>query len=133
MELVSVPTAKSLDDAITATESALQARKFSVLYHLDINEKLVEKGLPPVPPFHILEVCSAPRAREALSLNQEVGYFLPCKVVVYEDAASHRTIIGLEPPSLIPELLQDPALDSLAHEVEDLLHAAILEAAGEPA
>jgi uncharacterized protein (DUF302 family) len=133
VELVSVPTAKSLDDAITATEAALQARKFSVLYHLDINEKLVEKGLPPVPPFHILEVCSAPRAREALSLNQEVGYFLPCKVVVYEDAASHRTIIGLEPPSLIPELLQDPALDSLAHEVEDLLHAAILEAAGEPA
>jgi uncharacterized protein (DUF302 family) len=124
-------TDKSVEAALTAVERALAKRQFAVLWHLDINQKLEEKGLPPAAPFHVLEVCSAPRARQALTTNQQVGYFLPCKLVVYREEATGRTHIGLQRPRLMVDLLNDPALVPLADEVESLLGAAVAEAAGE--
>jgi uncharacterized protein (DUF302 family) len=123
-------TSKSVAQAIAAVERALAARQFAVLWHLDINEKLREKGLPEGPPFHVLEVCSAPRAQQALETNQQVGYFLPCKIVVYQDARTGGTEVGLQRPQLMVDLLGDPALEPLAQEVETLLSAAVAEAAG---
>jgi uncharacterized protein (DUF302 family) len=125
------PTRKTIAAAIQAVEVSLARRQFGVLWHLDINEKLVDKGLEPAAPFHVLEVCSAPRARTALTTNQQVGYFLPCKIVVYEDQGQAGTVIGLLRPRLMMDLLGDPALEPLADEVEDLLLQAITEAAGE--
>ncbi len=123
------PTDKTVEDSIKAVEDALKTRQFSVLWHLDINEKLREKGLDPAAPFHVLEVCSAPRALQALTTNQQVGYFLPCKIVVYEDTQTGGRVIGLQRPRLMMELLGDPALEPLANEVEELLEAAVTEAA----
>lgn len=123
-----VDTALSVDAAIRAVEKALAARQFGVLWHLDISEKLKEKGLSGGLPFHILEVCSPPRAQAALNTNQKVGYFLPCKVVVYATDAGN-TRIGLLRPRLMTDLLADPRLDALADEVDALLSAAIEEAA----
>lgn len=124
-----VSTTKSVKDAIVAVGAALKDHQFSVLWDLDINQKLSEKGFEPEPPFHILEVCSAPRAKEALHTNQTVGYFLPCKVVVYEDRASHQTVIGYVKPDVLMGLLEDGALQTLAHEVDQLMLAAINQAA----
>lgn len=123
-----VSTAKSVPEALSAVEKSLASRQFGVLWHLDINEKLTEKGLGPVAPFHVLEVCSAPRARQALTTTQEVGYFLPCKVVVYQ-TADQQTRIGLLRPRLMTDLLGDERLRPLAEEVEGILTAAIEEAA----
>lgn len=123
------PTRKTVEEAIQAVEAALKTHQFSVLWHLDINEKLQEKGLEPAAPFHVLEVCSAPRARRALTTNQQVGYFLPCKIVVYEGGQKGETVIGLQRPRLMTELLGDPALEPLADEVEELLEDAVTVAA----
>lgn len=124
-----VPTSKTVESALAAVEQALARRQFAVLWHLDINAKLVEKGLEPGPAFHVLEVCSAPRAKAALATTQQVGYFLPCKVVVYSDQATGATRIGLQRPQLMVELVGDPALQPLAEEVEGLLIGAVNEAA----
>ena len=125
---VAVSTRESVEEAIQSVTERLQAHQFGVLWHLDINEKLEEKGVEPGLPFHILEVCSAPRAKQALTTNQRVGYFLPCKIVVYTDDQTHGTVIGLQRPRLMTELLGDPALEPLANEVELLLTTAIQEA-----
>jgi uncharacterized protein (DUF302 family) len=125
-----VSTQKDVEGAMQALEAALKSRQFSVLWHLDINQKLVEKGLEPGPPFHVLEVCSAPRAKEALTANQQVGYFLPCKMVVYKDHDKGETQIGLLRPGLMMELLGDERLEPLAAEVEGLLKEAAAAAAG---
>lgn len=117
-------------DTIDRITKALAGRGFGVLWHLDINEKLVEKGLEPTAPFHVLEVCSAPRARQALTTNQRVGYFLPCKVVVFEDSATHTVEVGFERPTLMVDLLKEPLLKPLADEVEGILTEALREAAG---
>ncbi len=123
-----VGTARTVADAVAAVTEALARRQFSVLWDLDVNAKLREKGLELGVPYRILEVCSAPRAKQAIETNPHVGYFLPCKVVVY--AAEGGTRIGLVRPQALIDLVEDPRLADLAAEVERTLIEAIAEAAG---
>jgi uncharacterized protein (DUF302 family) len=78
----SVTTTKTPAEAVAAVEAALAERQFSVLWHLHVNETLAKKGFELTPEVHILEVCSAPKAKHALETNPDVANFLPCKVVV---------------------------------------------------
>lgn len=123
-----VSTVKSVDDAVKSVAEALARHQFGVLWDLDINTKLTEKGLEPEPPFRILEVCSAPRAKQALSTNQMVGYLLPCKVLVYQDRESGQTQIGYAKPDALMGLVGDSRLNELAREVDQLLRQAVEEA-----
>lgn len=123
-----VATHKPVDQAAQDVEAALATRKFSVLWALDVNDKLREKGLDLRGRFRILEVCSAPRAKEALEGNPLVTYFLPCKVVVYE--RDGHTEIGLPRPTALMAMLGDDRLQPLAEEVERVLVEAVQEAAG---
>lgn len=123
---VSVSTAKSPADAVKAVEAALAERKFSVLWHLNVGEKLTEKGLTLEPEVHILEVCSAPRAKQAIETNPEVAYFLPCKIVVKR--VNGETEIGLARPTMLMDVLGDGRLQQLAEEVEAVLLEAVTAA-----
>lgn len=49
----------------------------------------------------------------------EVGYFLPCKVAVYEK--EDDVYIGLLNPTVLIELLEDDHLTMIAREVESTL------------
>lgn len=120
---VSFATTKSPAEAVAAVEAALQERKFSVLWHLNVNQKLAEKGLELGPEVHILEVCSAPRAKQAIETNPDVAFFLPCKIVVH--SAGGQTRIGLTKPSILMNLLNDARFNDLAEEVESIMLEAV--------
>jgi uncharacterized protein (DUF302 family) len=122
-----VTTDQPVEQAVAAVGEALGKRRFSVLWDLDVNAKLAEKGLDLAVPYRILEVCSAPRAKQALETNASVGYFLPCKVVVYREGG--RTHIGLPRPEALIALVGDARLADLATEVERVLIEAIDEVA----
>ncbi len=126
--LFAVRTEQGVEAAARAVEAALAQRKFSVLWELDVNAKLEEKGQHLDRPYRILEVCSAPRAREALEAEPNVGYFLPCKVVIYEKDG--HTEIGLPRPTALIGMVGTPELGALAAEVETVLVDAVREAAG---
>jgi uncharacterized protein (DUF302 family) len=120
---VSVATEKAPAEAVKAVEAALAERKFSVLWHLNVNDKLAEKGLSLAPEAHILEVCSAPRAKQALETNLDVAGFLPCKIVV--TSSGGRTEIRLVKPTMLMSVLGDERLKALAEEVEAVLLDAV--------
>lgn len=122
-------TRKTVPEAIAALESALTKRKFSALWHLDMQAKLKEKGQETDRVFHVFEVCSAPHAKVALETNLEVGYFLPCKMVIFEK--DQQTHVGLLRPQLLMDLLGEHRLQDLANTVERDLSAAVDEVAGE--
>jgi uncharacterized protein (DUF302 family) len=48
-----------------------------------------------------------------------VGYFLPCKIVLYED--NQVTKIGMPRPSSMIEMLKDDDLKALAEDIEKRL------------
>jgi uncharacterized protein (DUF302 family) len=79
-----VISGKTIEGAIKSLEDSLKEEKFGVLWMFDIKEKLQEKGLDFSKEFKVLEVCNPVEAQRILSENEMAGYFLPCKMVVYE-------------------------------------------------
>jgi uncharacterized protein (DUF302 family) len=89
------------------------------LWNIDIKEKLQEKELDFQMEFKVLEVCNPKEAFRVLNENQLAGYFLPCKIVVYEDQGN--TKIGMPKPTALISLLNDEKMKKLAKDIEERL------------
>ncbi len=114
-----VETNQSIEEAIASLENNLKEEKFGVLWHLNMQEKLKEKGIDFDQKYHILEVCNPVEAKRVLSENAIVGYFLPCKITVYEDQGT--TKIGLPKPTALIGMVDSGALQGIAEDVEKRL------------
>lgn len=120
---------KRPQEAIAALEAALSERRFSVLWHLDMSATLEGKGFPGHDETHILEVCNAARADEALRMEKDIAYLLPCKMLVRgKDGGSE---VGLLLPSALIGMTDrgTPSLSAFAAAVEEDLRAVVDEAA----
>ncbi|MDK2919572.1 MAG: hypothetical protein PWQ37_2305 [Candidatus Petromonas sp.] len=104
-------------------KKSLNNHNFGVLWELNFKDKLKEKGLDFDKNFKILEVCNPQQAKEVLEKHIEVGYFLPCKMVVYED--NNSVFIGMIKPTQLIGMVDDDQLSNIAVEVERELKSAI--------
>lgn len=121
-----VKTNKSFSTAVEDLKKSLIENNFGVLWELNFKEKLEEKGLDFHQNFKVLEVCNPKQAKEVLDLHIEAGYFLPCKMVVYEK--DNSVYMGMmRPTSMISMFGQDNLL-SIAQHVETVLKKALDEA-----
>lgn len=121
-----VRTEKGFEKAIEVLKESLSNHKFGVLWELNFKDKLKEKGLDFDKNFKILEVCNPKQAKEILEKHIEVGYFLPCKMVVYED--DNSVFIGMLKPTELIGMMDNSELSSIAADVERELKAAIDDA-----
>lgn len=119
-----VETSKSVEEAIQSLEKHLEEEKFGVQWQFNVKETLNNKGFELENPFTILEVCNPQEAQNVLSVNQLVGYFLPCKMVVYENNQG-KTKIGMPRPSSLIQMVEDDSLHEIATEIERRLIACI--------
>ena len=117
-----VETSKSLEEALQSLEESLKEDKFGVLWKFDVKDTLKNKGFELENPYMILEVCNPKEAHKVLSANELVGYFLPCKIVVYQDNQG-KTKIGMPKPSTLIEMVDDDTLKEIASDIEDRLIA----------
>ncbi len=118
-----VTTSKTVDEAVKALENSLQAEKFGVLWDFDLQAKLEEKGMDYKEDYRILEVCNPKEAERVLTKNKLVGYFLPCKIVVYDDGG--QTTIGMPKPTALISMVEDEELKSIAADIEKRLMSSI--------
>ncbi|MFC3039404.1 DUF302 domain-containing protein [Virgibacillus xinjiangensis] len=118
-----VTTKKSVDEAIHSLEEVLKEDQFGVLWNFDIRDTLGKKGFDYDKEFHVLEVCNPGAAKEVLTNNHMAGYFLPCKIVVYEHEGT--THIGMPKPKKLMELTGDHSLDEFAEDIENRLISAM--------
>lgn len=112
-------TQKSIEEAIASLEASLKEEKFGVLWMFDIKGKLQEKGLEFDREFKVLEVCNPHEAQRVLNENEMAGYFLPCKMVVYENEG--KTKIGMPKPTALISMLNDEKMKEFAKDIEDRL------------
>ncbi|HEY4554588.1 MAG TPA: DUF302 domain-containing protein [Bacillaceae bacterium] len=115
-----VTTEKSMEEAVQSIEAYLKEEQFGVLWMFDIKEKLEEKGLELDRRFKVLEVCNPKEAQRVLSENEMAGYFLPCKIVVYESGEG-KTKIGMPRPTALISMLHNDKLKDLAKDIEERL------------
>ncbi len=112
-------TNKSFEDAIESIKNELKERKFGVLWELNFKDKMAEHNIDFPNNFKILEVCNPQKANEVLSKHLETGYFLPCKMVVYENKG--KVFIGTARPEILIGMMGYEDLGDVAKEVERIL------------
>lgn len=118
-----VKTDKSFEVAVEDLKKNLSNNGFGVLWELNFKDKLKEKKLDFDKNFKVLEVCDPKQAKDILEKNIEAGYFLPCKMVVYENNES--VFMGMTKPTSLIEMLGDQELSTLAKELEEKLISAM--------
>lgn len=121
-----VETEKTLDQAVQDLEKVLKEDSFGVLWDFNVKETLNKKGFDFDQTFRILEVCNPKEAKEVLSINSLVSYFLPCKIVVYENG--EKNYIGMPKPTMFMENIDSTDLRDKAKVIEDRLVEAINKA-----
>ena len=121
-----VETRKSIEEAISSITEALKEEKFRVQWQFNIKDKLHEKGVELDKEFVVLEVCNPNEAKKVLTANSLVGYFLPCKIVVYEE--QNKTKIGMPKPTQLINMVADEELTSVAKDIEQRLISCIEKA-----
>ncbi|MDP4083649.1 MAG: DUF302 domain-containing protein [Bacillota bacterium] len=121
-----VDSNKSMEDVIFRLKEVLKEEKFGVLWELNLREKLQEKGLELDKEFVVLEVCNPHEAKRVLTQNTLVGYFLPCKIVVYLEKG--KTKIGMPKPTSLISMVSDSELETIAEDIEHRLIGCIEKA-----
>lgn len=121
-----VKTSKTFFTAVADLKKTLSENSFGVLWELNFKDKLAEKGLEFRQNFMVLEVCNPKQAKEVLDHHIEAGYFLPCKMVVYEK--DNSVFMGMMRPTSLIGMLEQEKLDSIAQQVETVLKKALDEA-----
>ncbi|MDA8336170.1 MAG: DUF302 domain-containing protein [Peptococcaceae bacterium] len=119
-----VSTSLGVEEVVRAVTEGLSGVGFGVLWALDVQAKLQEKGLDLERPVRILEVCQPAKAKEALEDDVRISYFLPCKVVVYQEGEG--TIAGFVRPEMFAGFFPgSKVFPGLAREVDAVLRGVL--------
>lgn len=107
----------SFEEASKAIIESLKEQKFGVITEIDMHEKLAEK-IPDVDikRYRILGVCNPKYAYQTLKVEENIGLFLPCKVLVKEIDDNNSEIV-LVNPTVMMEMLGNKELIPVADKV----------------
>lgn len=113
-----------MEDAIAATEAALQAEGFGLVTRIDMAATLKAKIGADFRPYVILGACNPRLAYEALQLEDKVGTMLPRNVIV-QSLAPDRTEVAAIDPVASMQAIDNDRLKSAAKEVRNRLERVI--------
>lgn len=113
------------DEVLVRLPGALKAEGFGVLTEIDVQDTLKKKIGVDLRRYKILGACNPLFAKRALDVDLEVGRFLPCNVVVYEDDQKRAVVSAIDPVVSMQGAGDTPALHQLAVEVRAKLARAV--------
>jgi uncharacterized protein (DUF302 family) len=107
-------------EALERTQEALKSEGFGVLTSIDVQGAMKEKLEVDFKPYTILGACNPSFAHKALQEEDLIGLLLPCNVVVQQQD-NDIVSISIADPKAMFRLVDNPALASVAEEVEKRL------------
>ena len=105
----------SFEDATTKLKSALKDQGFGTITEIEMHEKLAEKDFE-IKPYRILGVCNPEFAYQTLQAEENIGLFLPCKILV-KYIEDNKTEVVMVNPAVLMGMLGNKELVSVADEV----------------
>lgn len=121
---ISITSMKSFDETVDLVKALLKEEGFGVLTEIDVQAKMKEKIGKDMRKYLILGACHPPSAFEAIQLEEEIGLFLPCNVVIYENEEG-TVRVGAVKPSVAMSMIDNPKLADLAVKIEASLEKVI--------
>lgn len=114
----------SFDKALEKTKIELGHQGFGVLTEINVKETLHKKINADFNEYVILGACSPTHAYQVLKIEVEIGLFLPCNLIVYQDD-SDKIFVSTMLPNMAMRLINNPNLDKLSAEIEEKLKKVI--------
>lgn len=94
----------------------LKDQGFSVVTEISMDKTLAEKLDVRIMPYRILGVCNAGYAYQTLQVEENIGVFLPCKIILKQVEPETTEVVAVNPSSLM-EMLGNDELVKIAGEV----------------
>ena len=106
-------------EAVEKVRGELTKEGFGVLTEIDVKASLKEKLGLDYDNYLILGACNPPLALKALQAEKDIGLFLPCNVIVYEDGG--KVFVSAILPTVAMQVVGNPSLGDLGKMVEEKL------------
>ena len=113
--LLKLTTDKTVSEAATALQVAVQANHFGVMQVHNLTETMAKKGVEFAHECLIFEVCQPQQAKKLLDQNMSVSTALPCRISIYEEGG--KTILATLKPTILLAMFNVPELEQVAQEV----------------
>ena len=115
---------KAYEDALVTVVEELKKEGFGVITEIDVKETLKKKLNVDFKKYKILGACNPSLAYRALSQETELGLFLPCNVIVYENEQGKTVVTAIDPIVALSRI-ESPHLEPIAEEVSMRLQKVI--------
>jgi uncharacterized protein (DUF302 family) len=112
------------ESAIPKVTEELKKEGFGVLTEIDVKETLKKKIGVDFKKYRILGACNPGLAHKALSTETEIGLFMPCNVIVYENEQGQTVVTALDPVVALSRI-ENQQLSPIAKEASEKLQKAI--------
>lgn len=110
-------------------ESAVK-HHFGIIAVHDLKATMKAKGIDLNMDCRIYEVCNPQQAKKVLEANGAISTALPCRISVYGAQGQYRLATML--PTEMMKVFNDPSVEPVAKEVEDVI-VQMMKDAAEPA
>lgn len=106
----------SFAEAVEKTKKELEKEGFGVLTEIDVKATLKKKLDIDYGSYLILGACNPPFALSALKAEKDIGLFLPCNMVIYEEKGD--VFVSAILPTVAMGMTENPSLADIAKTVE---------------
>lgn len=124
--LIKLSTDKTVSEAASALEAAIQNNHFGLMQVHNLKETMLKKGVEFARECLIFEVCQPQQAKKVLDQNMSVSTALPCRISIYEEGG--KTILATLKPTTLLAMFNSPQLEGVAQEVEETIIKIMKEA-----
>lgn len=114
----------TLEEVTAKLTAELEKVKFGIITQVEMDKKLKEKLDVDIPAYRILGVCSPKHAYEAMKAEENIGVFLPCKIIIKEIGEGKMEVVSID-PNVMMKMLGNAKLDPVAEEVAESLRKVI--------
>lgn len=120
---ISKTVSLSFEQTIEKVTEELRKEGFGILTTIDMKETLKKKIDADIPRYTILGACNPHFANKTMLVEKEIGLFLPCNILVYEQNGS-ITVSAFD-PVIMDTIVSNPALQPLSEEIRQKLQRVI--------
>ena len=106
------------------TRESITKQGFGVLTEVNVRDTLKEKLDVEFTKYMILGVCNPSIAFDALKIDKEVGLFMPCNIVLWENKDGSTTVSAFD-TTIISSQIQNDKIEEIAHRVNKILKTAL--------
>jgi uncharacterized protein (DUF302 family) len=116
-------TTLSFEEAVDKTKEELAEEGFGVITEIDVKATLKKKLNVDYNNYLIIGACNPSLAFKALQAEKEIGLFLPCNVIVYEEGGA--VFVSAILPTVTMKAVENPSLEDMGKMAEEKLKKVI--------